>query len=72
MAKCGTNLEKAKDDFLAERKSTLKDSTWRKHRGVLQALIKAKGNIDVAMVSEKTVTDYKKGLACPRATSSFG
>ena len=62
MAKCGTNLEKAKDDFMNERKSTLKDSTWRKHRGVLQAFIKAVGNIDVAMVGAKTVTDYKKDL----------
>ena len=62
MAKCGTNLEKAKEDFMNERKSTLKDSTWRKHRGVLQAFIKAKGNMDVAMVTAKTVTDYKKEL----------
>jgi len=62
MAKCGTNLETAKDDFMNERKSTLKDSTWRKHRGVLQAFIKAVGNIDVAMVGAKTVTDYKKDL----------
>ena len=62
MAKCGTNLETAKDDFMSERKSTLKDSTWRKHRGVLEAFIKTTGNIDVAMVSTKTVTDYKKDL----------
>jgi integrase len=62
MAKCGTNLEKAKDDFMAERKATLKDSTWRKHRGILHAFIETTGNIDVAMVSSKTVTDYKKGL----------
>ncbi len=62
VAKCGTNLEKAKEDFLAERKATLKNSTWRKHRGVLQAFIKAKGNIDVAMVGAKTITDYKKEL----------
>jgi integrase len=62
MGKCGTNLEKAKEDFMNERKSALKDSTWRKHKGVLQAFIKAKGNIDVAMVSAKTVTDYKKEL----------
>lgn len=62
IAKCGTNLEKAKEDFMNERKSTLKDSTWRKHKGVLQAFIKAKGNMDVAMVGAKTVTDYKKEL----------
>ena len=62
LAKCGTNLETAKDDFMNERKSTLKDSTWRKHRGVLQAFIKTVGNIDVAMVGAKTVTDYKKDL----------
>jgi integrase len=62
MSKCGTNLEKAKEDFMAERRSTLKDSTWRKHKGVLQAFIKAKGNMDVAMVTAKTVTDYKKEL----------
>ena len=61
-SKCGTTLEHAKDDFLAERKATLKDSTWRKHRGILQAFIKAKGNIDVAMVGVKTITDYKKEL----------
>ncbi len=62
MAKCGTTLEKAKDDFMGERLATLKDSTWRKHRGVLEAFIKTTGNIDVAMVSAKTVTDYKKDL----------
>lgn len=62
MAKCGTTLEKAKDDFMAERKATLKDSTWRKHRGVLQAFIRSTGYIDVAMVSAKKVTDYKKDL----------
>ena len=62
MAKCGTTLKKAKDDFMGERKATLKDSTWRKHGGVLEAFIKTTGNIDVAMVSAKTVTDYKKDL----------
>ena len=62
MAKCGTTLEKAKDDFMGERLATLKDSTWRKHRGVLEAFIKTTGNIDVAMVRAKTVTDYKKDL----------
>ena len=62
MAKCGTTLEKAKDDIMGERLATLKDSTWRKHRGVLEAFIKTTGNIDVAMVSAKTVTDYKKDL----------
>ena len=62
MAKCGTNLEKAKDDYLNERKATLQDSTWRKHRGVLQAFIKQMGNIDLAMVSALTVGDFKKKL----------
>jgi len=41
---------------------TLKDSTWRKHQGILNGFIKANGNIDVAMVGVKTVTDYKMGL----------
>ena len=59
MAKCGTNLEKAKDDFLAERKATLKDSTWRKHRGVLQAFIKAKGNIGSM---EQTAVGFINGV----------
>ncbi len=62
MSKCGTTLEVAKNDFMTERKATLKDSTWRKHRGVLKGFIKATGNIDVAMASAKTLTDYKKGL----------
>ena len=62
MAKCGTNLEAAKSEFLKERKLTLKDSTWRKHQGILNGFIKANGNIDVAMVGVKTVTDYKMGL----------
>jgi integrase len=62
MAKCGTNLETAKNDFLKERKLTLKDSTWRKHRGILEGFIKTTGNIDVAMVGAKTVSDYKTGL----------
>ena len=61
-SRCGTNLEKAKDDYLNERKVTLQDSTWRKHRGVLQAFIKEMGNIDVAMVSALTVGDFKKKL----------
>jgi hypothetical protein len=29
-SKCGTTLEQAKDDYLAERESALKGSTWRK------------------------------------------
>ena len=62
MAKCGTNLETAKTNFMKERKLTLKDSTWRKHRGILEGFIKTVGNMDVAMVSAKTVTDYKTGL----------
>ena len=62
MAKCGTNLETVKNDFLKERKLTLKDSTWRKHRGILKGFIKTTGNIDVAMVGAKTVSDYKTGL----------
>lgn len=61
-SKCGTTLEQAKDDYLVERQSALKDSTWRKHRGVLQAFITTMGNLDVAMVSAKTVTDFKKSL----------
>jgi integrase len=62
VAKCGTTLTKAKDDFLAERKATLKDSTWRKHSGVLKAFIRTVGDLDVAMASVKVITDYKKGL----------
>jgi hypothetical protein len=62
VAKCGTHLETAKNDFLKERKLTLRDSTWRKHRGILQGFIKATGNIDVAMTSAKTVSDYKTAL----------
>ena len=61
-SRCGTTLEQAKDDYLAERNASLKDSTWRKHRGVLQAFIKEMGNLDVAMVNAKTVTDFKKSL----------
>ncbi len=62
MAKCGTNLETAKTEFLNERKLSLKDSTWRKHRGIVEGFIKAIGNMDVAMVGAKTVTGYKTGL----------
>jgi integrase len=61
-SRCGKNLDQASKDYLDERKVTLKDSTWRKHRGVLGAFIKAKGNLDVAMVSALTITDYKKEL----------
>ena len=62
MAKCGTNLETAKTEFLKERKLTLKDSTWRKHRGIVEGFIKTIGNMDVAMVGAKAVTGYKTGL----------
>lgn len=62
MSRCGTNLEQAKDDYLAERKTSLKDSTWRKHRGVLQAFIKSVSNLDVAMANANTVGQYKKSL----------
>ncbi len=41
--KCGTNLETAKNSFLKERKLTLKDSTLRKHRGILESFIKTAG-----------------------------
>ena len=61
-AKCGTNLETAKTEFLKERKLTLKDSTWRKHRGIVEGFIKAIGNKDIAMVGAKAVTGYKTGL----------
>jgi integrase len=62
MAKCGTNLEAAKTEFLKQRKLTLKDSTWRKHRGIVEGFIKTIGNMDVAMVGAKAVTGYKTGL----------
>ena len=62
MAKCGTNLETAKTEFLKQRKLTLKDSTWRKHRGIVEGFIKTVGNMDVAMVGAKAVTGYKTGL----------
>ncbi|TAE33771.1 MAG: site-specific integrase [Candidatus Kapaibacterium sp.] len=62
MAKCGTNLETAKTEFLKQRKLTLKDSTWRKHRGIVEGFIKTIGNMDVAMVGAKAVTGYKTGL----------
>lgn len=62
MAKCGTNLETAKTDFLKERKLTLKDSTWRKHRGIVEGFITTIGNMDVAMVGAKAVAGYKTGL----------
>ena len=62
MAKCGTNLEIAKTDFLKQRKLTLKDSTWRKHRGIVEGFIKTIGNMDAAMVGAKAVTGYKSGL----------
>jgi integrase len=62
MAKCGTNLETAKTELLKQRKLTLKDSTWRKHRGIVEGFIKTIGNMDVAMVGAKAVTGYKTGL----------
>ena len=71
-SKCGTVLEKAKTDYLDERKTSLKNSTWRKHRGVIQAFIKTMGNLDVAMVNAKTVTDFKKSLlALNRAATTI-
>ena len=62
MAKCGTNLETTKTEYLKQRKLTLKDSTWRKHRGIVEGFIKTIGNMDVAMVGAKAVTGYKTGL----------
>ena len=56
MSKCGTTLVAAKDYYLVERNATLEDSTLRKHKGVLQAFIKARGDMDVAMVTVKTIT----------------
>jgi integrase len=71
-SKCGTVLEKAKNDYLDERITSLKDSTWRKHRGVIQAFIKTMGNLDVAMVNSTTVTDFKKSLlALSRAATTI-
>jgi integrase len=71
-SRCGTTLEQAKEDYLGERTASLKDSTWRKHRGVLQAFIKAMGNLDVAMVNSKTVKDFKKSLlALKRAATTI-
>ena len=71
-SKCGTLLEKAKTDYLDERMTSLKGSTWRKHRGVIQAFIKTMGNLDVAMVNAKTVTDFKKSLlALNRAATTI-
>jgi len=61
-SKCGTLLEKAKEDYLAERQTSLKDATWRKHRGVIQTFIKTVSNLDVAMVSATTVGAYKKSM----------
>ena len=71
-SKCGTTLERATADYLAERSAALKDSTWRKHRGVLNAFIKTMGNLDVAMANAKTVTDFKKSLlALGRAATTI-
>ena len=56
-----TNLDKAAEDFVAERKTTLSEKgTMPKVRGVLRAFIAFAGNLDVAMGSPAVVGDYKK------------
>ncbi len=62
-SKCGTTLEQAKEDFLAERETTLSTKgTMPKLRGVLKSFIKFTGNVDVAMIRAAEVKAYKKDL----------
>ena len=62
-SRCGTTMEKAAEDFVAERKTTLSEKgTMPKFRGVLRAFIAFAGNLDVAMVRAVVVGDYKKQM----------
>jgi len=59
---CGTSLITAKADYELEKKSTLAASTLAKHRGVLSAFIKFKGNTDVALIRPEDVAGFKAQL----------
>ena len=61
-SRCGTSLEQARDDYIAERKATLSKGTMPKVRGVLGAFIAFAGNADVAFIRASKVKDYKKEL----------
>lgn len=52
-SKRSTLREKANDEYLDERKYSLRDSAWRKYRGVIKAFLKTLSNLDAAMVSAR-------------------
>lgn len=60
--KAGTTLEQAKEDYLSERLAILKDTTWRKQRGVIEAFIKSQGDKDLGLVESTHVGAYKKEM----------
>ena len=60
--KAGTTLKRAKDDYLGERRAILKDTTWRKQRGVIEAFIESQGDRDLGLVESTHVTAYKKAM----------
>lgn len=62
-SRCGLTLEKAAEDFVVERKTTLSEKgTMPKFRGVLRAFIAFAGNLDIAMVGAVVVGNYKKQM----------
>ena len=62
-SRCGTTLEMAVADFVAERKTTLSEKgTIPKIKGVLKAFIAFAGNVDIAMVQPSLINDYKKKM----------
>ena len=66
-SRCGTNLDKAAEDFVAERRTTLSEKgTMPKVRGVLRAFNAFAGNADVAMVGPAVVGGYKKQMLARR------
>lgn len=70
-SRCGTHLEDAKVDYLAERTTTLSEKgTIPKVRGVLKAFIDFAGNIDVAMVQSSLVKKYKQKMLAEKKAAT--
>ncbi len=72
VSKCGTTLKQAQEKYGLEKKSTLGGRSLLKHAGVLKTFIESTGNVDVAMVTTLSVTDFKqKLLASGRAATTI-
>lgn len=61
-SRAGITLKQAAEEYLSERRSILKDTTWRKQRGVLEAFIDSQGDRDLGMIESNHVGAYKKEL----------